>query len=97
MSKKHRVRVVAAGLLLVMAALTLLPVTSGAFMIKFRDPDQYPTVGDPDDPSGTGIVIRVPFMNYSLRLMKVGGFLPVLFTLSDDARLSRGQPLRCRR
>ena len=51
MKKKHRVRVVAAGLLL-MASLTSLPVTSGAFPIKCMLPPEDVYVGDPDTPIG---------------------------------------------
>lgn len=61
---RHRIRVVAAGLLLVMASLTLLPVTSGAGMIKWRDPTIAPP-GDPDFP--TGRLVRVRFG--SLRML----------------------------
>jgi hypothetical protein len=76
---RHRIRVVAAGLLLVMASLTLLPVTSGAGMIKFRDPSFSPVypAGDPDGP-GNGRMIRV-LPGWALYVGNLGSYVPLLW------------------
>jgi hypothetical protein len=70
MNTKHRIRVVAAGLLLVIAALTALPVTSGALPIKWRDP--YEAVGDPDDPSSGGRLVKARIGALELSFLDTG-------------------------
>jgi len=69
MRVKHRSPVVALGALCLVACLSLLPATSGAFPIRWTETgDTMP--GDPDSPSGN-MVFKVPFGSFELRITLV--------------------------
>ena len=68
MRRKHRSPVVALGALCLVACLSLLPATSGAYMVRWGDTgDTLP--GDPDSPDGNGLVFKIPFGELTIRLM----------------------------
>jgi hypothetical protein len=96
MRNKHRIRVVTAGLLLLMAVQTALPVTSGALPIRYMDPQDPPTtVGDPDQPGGA--VLRVPLFGLSIwigRQPLAGPFQVPLFMVLRVSRTSRSAMTR---
>jgi hypothetical protein len=67
MRLKHRSPVVAMGALCLVACLSLLPATSGAFPIRWNNTgDTLP--GDPDSPDGGNVVFKIPFSQLSLRM-----------------------------
>jgi len=73
MRRKHRSPVVALGALCLVACLSLLPATSGAYMVRWGDTgDTLP--GDPDEPTGGSVVIDLPF--FQLRITVVSTFVP---------------------
>lgn len=68
MNPKRRTRAVFLGALLVMACLTAIPAPSHAFVVKWWDP---PMLGEPDLPTGTG-VIRTKWFQISLIRLGAG-------------------------
>ena len=70
---KHRSPVVALGALCLVACLSLLPATSGAFPIRWGETgDTAP--GDPDSPTGGGLMFQLPMFN--LRIAFYSTFIP---------------------
>jgi hypothetical protein len=65
----HRSPVVALGALCLVACLSLLPATSGAFPIRWTDTgDTVP--GDPDGPGGS-LTIKLPFLQLDFLITRI--------------------------
>ena len=87
MRRKHRSPVVALGALCLVACLSLLPATSGAYMVRWGDTgDTLP--GDPDSPDGGNVVFKVPFSQYLIRISFLGFSTRTPIFLTTISRVS---------
>jgi hypothetical protein len=87
----HRSPVVALGALCLVACLSLLPATSGAFPIRWTDTgDTVP--GDPDEPGSGTVVIRWNDFAIVFRTLPRIWMIssPILMSLSGAHAQSRG-------
>ena len=73
MRRKHRSPVVALGALCLVACLSLLPATSGAYVVRWGN-TQDTVPGDPDEPGGGSLVFELPLFNLRIRLLST--FVP---------------------
>ena len=90
---KHRSPVVALGALCLVASLSLLPATSGAFPIRWGETgDTVP--GDPDQPGSGTVVIRWDDLAIMLRSFPRMWMIssPILMSLSGAHAHAKGVP-----
>lgn len=92
MSWRRRGRALVCGALLAMTCLATVPGTGSAFPIKWW---MFPTVGDPDGPSGNGLLrIRVGSLTLAFISLRTSGAYQVFILPLTATKDVRTGPIR---